>query len=135
MGEPPCGSRPLPFGTEKILRGIVFEQMNFKELYHTGCPRERNRASKGNISFFPSICRAIYRAYFDQSFIPAAIQAISMCIRWQQPPWMSRPAGITQKGHVGVVLEGGVAGAQPLHKGGPKARPPIMTLGLKTGRL
>jgi len=23
-----------------------------------------------------------------------------------------------------MVLEGGVAGAQPLHKGGPKARPP-----------
>jgi len=28
-----------------------------------------------------------------------------------------------------MVLEGGVAGAQPLHKGGPKARPPIRKQG------
>jgi len=33
-----------------------------------------------------------------------------------------------------MFLEGGVAGAQPLHKGGPKARPPELQWSVISGQ-
>ena len=44
---------------------------------------------------------------------------LSDCVfGWRQPCWCIGTAGMSTHGRCAVVLEGGVAGAQPLHKGG-----------------